>query len=154
MSESNENNQAQEAIGQDPMAMFHTREASNDGVKLELVTPTGAKTDHWLKVLGADSDAFRDAEMASKREGVKLASISDEQERISASRLLQLKVLAAVVVAWSFPKPCTKENVIAFLREAPQVADAVDLMISRRSLFFAKRSIDSYDSQNKSSDST
>lgn len=153
MSESNVKDQV-EAIEQDPMAMFHTRQASNEGIKLDLVTPSGGKTEHWLQVLGVDSDAFRNAELQAKREGHKLTLISDEVERMAAMRDLQLKPLAAVVLGWSFSKPCTYENVFAFLREAPQIADAIDMMISRRALFFAKRSIDSMSTLDKSSDLT
>lgn len=153
MSESNGKDQ-EEGVGQDPMSLFHTRDAANDGIQLDLYTPTGVKTEHWLRVLGADSDAFRDAELNSKREGIRLTSVTDEKERTKLTRELQLKVLASVVVGWSFPKPCTQANVMDFLREAPQIADAVDVMISRRNLFFAKRSIDSFSSQSKSSDST
>lgn len=155
MSESNGQDQvAQGDVGQDPMSQFFTRDVANEGVKLDLTTPTGARTDHWIKVLGVDSDAYRDAEVRAKREGMQLGSISNEQERVTLMRELQLKTLAAIVVAWSFPSPCTFVNVMAFLKEAPQIADAIDLMISRRALFFAKRSIDSMATQSKSSDST
>ncbi len=144
--------QADTAI--DPMAMFHTRTAANDGVKLPLTTPDGATTEHWLQVLGADSDAFRDAELKAKREGMRVAAIKDEQERFAATRVLQVQLLAATVVAWSFPTPCTFENVVKFLTEAPQIADSIDTLISRRALFFAKRSIDSMGTPSKSSSST
>lgn len=138
----------------DPMALFHTRSASNEGVELPLHTPNGEKTEHWLRVLGADSDAFRDAELTAKRKGMQIASIPEGPERSAATRALQVELLSAVVVAWSFPSPCTPENVRKFLTEAPQIADSIDTLISRRALFFAKRSIDSMGTPSKSSSST
>lgn len=149
-----EQGKTEQAIGADPMAEFYTREASNDGVKLPLYTVYNERTDHWLRVLGADSDAFRDAELRAKREGMQVAAIQDPAERSRETRALQNRLLAAAVVAWSFPKPCTFDNVVAFLGEAPQIADAIDTLISRRSLFFAKRSIDSLPTPSKSSSST
>lgn len=150
MTESNPNVEA--AV--DPTAVFHTRSVANDGVRLPLSTPDGVRTEHWLHVLGADSDAFRDAELKAKREGMRIAAIRDEAERMAATRVLQNAVLAAAISAWSFPKPCTRENVVQFLTEAPQIADSVDALISRRALFFASRSINSIASQSKSSSST
>lgn len=144
----------EEAIGQDPMDLFKTREAANDGVVLPLYSPTGERTTHWIKVLGADSDPFREAELKLKREAVRIGSIGDEAARMAATRDAQNRLLASAVVGWSFERPCTFEEITKFLREAPQIADSIDMMISRRSLFFGKRSIDSIASQSKSSDLT
>lgn len=153
MSEGKEQAATVEAVI-DPMAAFRTREAANDGAELPLYAPTGERTEHWLKVVGADSDIFRDADLRAKREGMKVAAIQDEQERSTATRALQTRLIASAVVAWSFPTPCTLENVIKFLTDAPQIADSVDVMVSRRALFFAKRSIDSMGTPSKSSPST
>jgi hypothetical protein len=138
----------------DPRTLFHTRAPSNEGVRLDLVTPNGERTDHWLKVLGADSDAFRDAELLAKRDSIRVGGIKDEAERLAETRRLQVRLLSAVVVAWSFEHPCTREAVEEFLTEAPQVADSIDTLISKRALFFGKRSIDSSGTPSKSSSST
>ena len=156
MSESNGKDQVETPAETpaDPMAMFHTRSAANEGVELPLYDLQGLKTEHWVRVVGADSDRFRQVELKNKREGAKIAAIQDQDERLAAIRELQLDLIASAVVAWSFPAPCTKANVMNFLREAPQIADSIDTLVSRRSLFFAKRSVASIGTPSKSSDLT
>lgn len=72
----------EEAVVKKPgMSAFHTRSVANEGVELPLYTPTGEKTDEWLRVRGIDSDEFRSAEADAKRDAFKIASIEDPLER-------------------------------------------------------------------------
>ena len=59
MTESNEAKAAGADLG---MSAFFTRDRANEGIELPLYLPNGRKSEHWLRVLGVDSDAFRLAE--------------------------------------------------------------------------------------------
>ena len=66
------------------MEAFFTRERANEGVEVPLYTPDGTKSQHWIRIRGVDSDAFREAEANSKRDAFRVASIEDTVERAKA----------------------------------------------------------------------
>ena len=136
------------------MEAFFTRERANEGVEIPLYTPDGTKTQHWIRIRGVDSDVFREAEANSKRDAFRVASMEDSLERAKAIQEAKLNLIAALVISWSFEKECTLENVKEFFRQAPQIADAVDQVASKRALFFAKRSSNSASTPKPSSGST
>jgi len=123
-------------------SQFFTRQVANEGVDLPLHRPDGSLTDHKIRIRGIDSDAFRKARSDANRRIVDLAAMKDEGERDAAITTEKLNLVAALVVSWTFKNedgtdyPCTPENVKAFLSEAPQIADSIDELASRRSLFF------------------
>ena len=59
MSQENNNNAAGAAGSMDA---FFTRGKANEGVQLPLYLPDGSKSEHWVRILGVDSDIFRAAE--------------------------------------------------------------------------------------------
>lgn len=118
------------------MQEFFTRQKASEGRKLPLYLPNGEASDHWLQVRGVDSDEFKQAENAAKREAVKLAEIEDVQERAEAVRTTELKCIAALIAGWSFEQEFTEDNVVTFLREAPQIADMVNRYAANRKAFF------------------
>lgn len=136
------------------MEAFFTRERANEGIEIPLYLPDGTKTEHWLRIRGVDSDHFRLAEAESKRDAMRVAMIEDPLERAKAIADAKLNLIAALVISWSFEKECTLENVKEFFRQAPQIADAVDQVASKRALFFAKRSSSSLSTPKPSSGST
>lgn len=136
------------------MEAFYTRQRANEGIKLPLYLPTGEPTEHWIHIRGIDSDEFRLAEVESRRDALRVASIEDPRERAKALEEAKIDLLAHLVIGWSFDKECTHEAVKEFLREAPQIADAIDRAASQRALFFAKESSNSQNSPKPSSDST
>lgn len=136
------------------MEAFFTREKANEGIEVPLYLPDGTKTEHWLRIRGVDSDHFRLAEAESKRDAMRVAMIEDPLERAKAIADAKLNLIAALVISWSFEKECTLENVKEFFRQAPQIADAVDQVASKRALFFAKRSSSSLSTPKPSSGST
>jgi len=136
------------------MEAFFTRERANEGVEVPLYTPDGTKSQHWIRIRGVDSDAFREAEANSKRDAFRVASIEDTVERAKAIQDAKLNLIASLVISWSFEKECTPKNVKEFFRQAPQIADAVDQVASKRALFFAKRSSSSVSTPKPSSGST
>lgn len=136
------------------MELFHTRQRANDGIELPLYTPDGERSAYWMRVRGVDSDEFRLAEAESKRDVMRIAQIEDMRERTREVELSKLKLIAVLVISWNFEQECTQENVVAFLKEAPQIADAIDRAASKRSLFFAARSSSSPSTPSTSSDLT
>lgn len=122
------------------MESFFTREKANNGVEVPLYLPDGTKSEHHIVIRGVDSDVFREAESESRRKAMEIAMISDPVEKVQAIRDTKLRLICSLVISWTFEKECTQENVFEFLREAPQIADAIDQVASKRSLFFAQRS--------------
>jgi hypothetical protein len=127
------------------MKEFFTREPANEGVKLPLTLPDGTPTEHYISVRGVDSDAFRIAEAEQRRKAVSIASIEDDAARLAAINESRIEMIASLVIGWSFPEDCSKKNILNFLREAPQIADQIDTVAGRRSLFFALKRSDSSD---------
>lgn len=121
------------------MKEFFTRQIANEGVTLPLYHPDGTPSEHWIKVRGVDSDHFRKAETKAKREAMNLAQLDNEQEKAEAIRETELDCIAALVAGWSFEPECTQNNVVNFLREAPQIADMINRFAVRRSEFFGKK---------------
>ena len=148
----------------DEMNQFFTRPQANAGIRVPLKHPvTGADTGHWLQVLGQDSDAFREEEEASRRRIQDALAALPASQRNAAKYIEIIKAtkteeklsgVASLVSNWSFVEPCTRENVTAWLREAPQIQDAIDLAAGDRSLFLASVASSSTDTQKQSSSST
>lgn len=129
---------------------FHTRARANEGIEVPLFLPDGTATDHRIRIRSTDSDAFRAAEAAGREHMIdvmankeQLAKFDHEAER--------LKLVASLVISWTFDRPCTPENVIAFLREAPQIADSIDRVSANRRNFFKGSSPSSSATQEPSS---
>ncbi|QMV29699.1 hypothetical protein [Vibrio phage vB_VnaS-AQKL99] len=119
------------------MEEFFTRQKACEGKKVPLYKPNGEPSEHWFKIRGVDSDQFKEAETAAKRKAIELAQIEDVKERAEAVRTTELACIAALVADWSFEQECTTDNVVNFLREAPQIADMVNRFAANRKSFFA-----------------
>ena len=124
------------------MKEFFTRGAANTGIKVPLRSLDGKETEHWLHVLGADSDAFRHAEHVAQRRVVRaladMPNASDAQ-RADLAREARVEALASLITGWSFEQPCDTHHKMELLREAPQIADMVDRLAVDRSLFINGR---------------
>lgn len=130
------------------MKEFFTRAGANAGTRIELKLPDGKPSPHWLHVLGADGDVFRQAAVVASREVVRAISAfpNGKPSDVELAKIRQearLRNLAAVITEWSFALPCDEDNKLELLREAPQIADAVDRLISDRSLFTSGSSANS-----------
>lgn len=133
------------------MADFFTRQKATEGIKLPLALPDGSETDHWLRIRGIDSDEFRRTDAKARREAMELAELAEAASKDEAKLAelekqiqdLQRKVVASLVIEWSFPEPCTEANVVKFLREAPQIQTEIDRLSARRKLFFGAGSASS-----------
>lgn len=118
------------------MNEFFTRQKANEGIKLTLTLPNGEDTDHFLMIRGVDSDVFREAEAEAKRNAMQIAALEDKEQRKVAMADEKLVLVAALIMDWSFDEECSLENVKHFLKEAPHIADQVDQIAARRTLFF------------------
>lgn len=136
------------------MESFFTRSKANNGIQLPLYLPDGTKSEHTFTIRGVDSDVFREADAEARRNAMDIAQITDMTERAEAIKEGKLRLIASLVMAWTFDQPCTPEAVVNFLREAPQLADAIDQVASRRSLFFAQGLSSSPSTRKRSSVST
>ena len=118
------------------MEEFYTRGRAEAGTKIALQTPEGIKTDHYLIVCGIDSDRFRQAEIDTKRKMLELAAEADEAKRAENLNSAKAELVASLVKDWSFDQECNRANVVAFLREAPQIMEQIDRVTANRPLFF------------------
>lgn len=133
---------------------FFTRQKANAGIKLPLSLPDGTETEHFLVVRGVDSDVFREAETEAKRNAMQVAAMAETTERKEAMADEKRTLVASLVMSWSFDQECTLDNIKAFLHEAPQIADQIDQIAARRTLFFNKKLSNSPPSQTQNSGST
>ncbi|MGI9277482.1 MAG: hypothetical protein ACR2PT_21870 [Endozoicomonas sp.] len=136
------------------MDNFFTRQKANEGIKLPLVTPDGETTEHFIMIRGIDSDAFREAETEARRSALQVAAIEDEVARNEAITAEKLTLMTSLVLDWSFDQTCSPDYIRNFLREAPQIADQIDQLAAKRSLFFAKELSNSPPSRKRNSGST
>lgn len=122
------------------MEQFFTRDRANEGIELPLYIPGGGDSGHRIRIRGVDSDEFRSAKTEEERAAFHAAvkerkPWGDDEIENSALRLL-----SSLVISWTLPEVCTRENVIRFLRNAPQIRDKVDEISSQRARFFGNRS--------------
>jgi hypothetical protein len=122
------------------MEKFFTRKIANDGIKVPLSLPSGEETEHYFIVRGVDSDAFRNADARARRMALVISEIEDKQEKEKMIQESHLDIIVSLIAGWSFEEECTPDNVRKLLIEAPQLADAVDKIAAKRSLFFGERS--------------
>ncbi|QDP52365.1 MAG: hypothetical protein Unbinned4162contig1001_65 [Prokaryotic dsDNA virus sp.] len=129
------------------MKEFFTRQKAEEGVSLPLQTPDGKDSEHKLTVRGVDSDVYRQAEFESKRKAAEIAQIEDLKDRYAAMRDEQRRLVAVLIIDWTFEAECTMENKIEFLTNAPQIEDVVNRFAGTRQAFFSKRSSSSTSGQ-------
>lgn len=119
---------------------FFTRAKANEGERMPLSLPDGTPTDEWLLIRGVDSDEFRHALDAFRRDLLTYAAIKDEAEKAQKTEQARLRLNAALVIGWSFEAEFSETALLEFLRESPYIAAEVDRFASDRRRFFGKRS--------------
>lgn len=122
------------------LAQFYTRQAANDGLRLEVPLPDGSPSGEWLHVLHSDSDAFRAkrADVMARAAQLPPDTAQDERKRLMDAAMLEL--LASLVSGWSLEDELSEAAVIDLLRNAPYIHDWLDRKTSDASLFFGKTS--------------
>lgn len=125
------------AAERDPMEVFMVRERANLPQRERLTHPTTMQpTEHWLDIVSSLSDSFRAARDSAMQKAVSISAIANDEKRREATKESQLEMAASLVAGWSFSKPCTKDNVMKFLREAPQVYNMVLRVSDENERFF------------------
>jgi len=133
------------------MEKFFTRSIAEAGKQIALSYPDGTPSPHWIKVRGVDSDAYAKASAAERKHLLQEQAKAADNDRELAEEVFEAskhRLLTALVADWSFDQECTPENVAALLREAPQIAEKINLLSADRSFFFglgAKNSASSQD---------
>lgn len=121
------------------MSAFNVSQKSNDGVKVPLTLPDGTETDEFLVLLGADSKVFLAARAVANRDAVELSKSKDAPAAIAKKRdEINRRLVASLVVGWSFGDAPTESEVVGFFADAPQVQEMVDLFAGDRGNFFEK----------------
>ncbi|WGK61479.1 hypothetical protein QAO71_15750 [Halopseudomonas sp. SMJS2] len=115
---------------------FYTVPKANAGIKLPLLKEDGSESGQWLLVRGTDSDAFRKSSFESSQAVSKLPEDMGDWERSRAIDEVILNDLVSLVAGWSFKDPCTPESVRLLLKNAPQIAVAIDQIAADRSKFY------------------
>lgn len=122
------------------MDKFFTREKANSGIKVPLSLPNGEKSEHFFIVRGIDSDSFRDADNRARRSALVISELDSSEDKEQLVKDAHLDILVSLIADWSFEEECTPESVRKLFIEAPQLADAVDRVAAKRSLFFGEES--------------
>jgi hypothetical protein len=117
--------------------LFYTRAPANAGRRVDLRTPSGEKTEHWLLVRSRWSDECRAAKDAALQAA---AGLRDPDEIQAAIRAAEVDVLASLIAGWSFPEPCNAATAREFLANAPQIAAQVDKFAGDDVRFFGSGS--------------
>ena len=119
---------------------LYTLEAHESGSEMNIISPVnGEPTECFLTVLGVDSRAWRDAELAGKRDIVNLAENGDFDK--FKSRRIIAETLTQAVTGWrgfdDNGKPLDFDR--AFLADliinSPSIGDQIDRFIATRSNF-------------------
>lgn len=125
------------------MEEFFTRDNANEGTKIDLFRPDGTKSDHWLVILGTDSDAYHLTNAKARRAlstiEIEARLIEDLAQRedflLGKQKEWEVKIIASLLKSWSFEKEPTEENKIDFLTKAPQIREQINRLSTRRQLF-------------------
>lgn len=124
------------------MEKFFTRATANEGKKLPLRHPDGTPSEHYLIIRSQWSDEFIQANDDAMRSlAVKVAAKDADAKSVFQEQKLSL--IAACIAGWSFSTEFTHENVIEFLRNAPQIAKQVNKLAGDDKYFFKKESASS-----------
>lgn len=128
------------------MEEFFTRDSANEGIDFPLYRPDGTKSDHSLRLRSVDSDEYHRANIEVKRKfrmfELEAKGIDDKKKRedylAEKQREVETFVIASLVKSWTFDKECSRDNIIDFLTNAPQIAQAINRITTQRELFLAK----------------
>lgn len=132
------------------MEKFFTREVANEGIEVPLYLPgTNEKSGEWIRIRGVDSDEFRLADLQAKRNLRKFAEAGVVTDSVHQDEMR--KLISSLVISWSFEKDCNHQTVCEFLKNAPQIQDAINQLAAKRSLFFKNGSTGSVNTPEPSS---
>ena len=117
---------------------FFTREDANEGIKLPLLRQDGSDSGLWVRIGSIDSDAYRAARRDMERAAFRRGEGDDIDTILSTHKE---RMIAALILDWSpeFDDRPTTENKLKFVREAPHIADRIDVAATNRAEFSKKK---------------
>ena len=115
----------------DDMELFYTKDMANEGKRVDLFTPTGEKTEHWIVIRSIHSDAYKAAQAEAMR-----STLGGEEDTVSDKNN---KVLASLIKSWSFKTELTQGSAVAFINKAPQIADKIYTLAVNAEFFYKKK---------------
>ena len=118
------------------MKEFFTKEANSTPQKLPLKLKSGEATEHYLMLIGTESDCFRSAQSKALRDGAIKATAGEYDEKTAKD--LDLNLVASLIDSWSFDEECSQENKVKFLDNAPYIRDAINVFSSDQDNFLKK----------------
>lgn len=115
------------------MSDFYTNKSAELGVKYYLYLPNGEKTDHYLIIKSINSKDYQRelSNYANKLLAMKMNGNVNGFDAIEE----KLKLAAKLVKDWSFSDECNYDEVLRFLKNAPQVIDGIEAIANDLSLF-------------------
>jgi hypothetical protein len=156
--------------------VFFTRARHNKPIRVPLHNrDTGEKTEHWVDIIGPDSDAIRLSVRLRQTEKIEqwrdlVAGGVKQESRRAKEWFAQSEIeddrarAGAAIVGWSLDDAtlpdgakcgkCEPGNVAKVLEEAPSIQDSVIRALGDRSLFTVSVSASSADTQKPNSAST
>lgn len=127
-----------------PMDAFFTEDVVNNGIVFPLDRPDGTPTEHWLRLRGADSDAYKKAAAESNRRILEFSKDPEVNKKAAAFLAAERdRMVAETVMGWSFEMPCTLENVMMFFKKAPHLLPVINTLVANRQSFFSHSSTSS-----------
>jgi hypothetical protein len=141
---------------------FATSELSEAGVIIPLMDVEGNPTEHWIKIKGVDSNAFRKAQSSFRKRALELHELESNNPDRDYSKQIEKetnKLLASLVVDWSFknddgtPYECSESNIVDVLEKAPVLANEIDAASAKRKNFIKRSLNPSGNLQSKNSSS-
>lgn len=120
------------------MSRFFTREKAAATTRVYLTDPaTGKPTEDWLDIRSSLSEEFRSMRAENNQKVAMFAVTNpgdDARKQFVEEAVRELRV--ALVAGWSFPEPCTPDNVREFLKQCPQIEDIVENVADDTRRFF------------------
>ena len=141
---------------------FATAKLSDEGVKIPLIDVEGNPTDHWIKIRGIDSAAFKSGQGEFRKNMLELHELESNNPKKDYSQRKDkemVKLISSLVVSWSFknddgtPYECNQANKIDVLNQAPVLVEEIDKASARRKNFIKRSLSKSANTQSKNSSS-
>lgn len=124
------------------MERYKIRNQAQKPTRVFLYDPaTNERTEDWMDIRSSMSDEFIEARDEVMQEVQNIMEPNTEKRKALVNEL-QLKMKAALVAGWSFEEELTEENIVEFIREAPQVQQMIMTVADDSKRFFGKPSDD------------
>jgi len=109
---------------------YYTLEAHSKAKKLPLTLPDGTDKGDHLMIVGVDSISGQEAKQEMYR------TLASKEITQTEARNIWIQ---GFIESWSFDEECSFDNKIAFLANAPSIAESVDIFAANASNFSKKQ---------------